>query len=279
MTTTLRNAEIELSKQMGDYWASTTTSDGNANGTTLVDTALKAKNNDWIEADRAEMFDEVIEGTYDGEERRASSLNNSDGTLTVLAHGGKIVSGIDYRIHRLFSASDKKQALIAAARLTYPAIYDPISDESKAIDSDDLFKEIDISGLGLADNQPSQVLMREDKTDDGTDWIRLHRWDVDGDGNLWLYEGLCDYDLKIIGKAYLEFTSTAWTATIAIDSPQLDILVAAAAIYLCNQKIMPTDTSGTSEEWQKARAYWADELAKRTRKFGMKSPTATQRYR
>ena len=44
MSTTLANARIQLSKEIGDYWASTTTSSGST--TTVVDTALKAKTND-----------------------------------------------------------------------------------------------------------------------------------------------------------------------------------------------------------------------------------------
>ena len=45
MTTTMLNAEAELSKQLGDWWSGTTTSAGSS--TTLIDTALMAKANDW----------------------------------------------------------------------------------------------------------------------------------------------------------------------------------------------------------------------------------------
>jgi len=48
MTTTLLNAEILLSKEIGDYWSSATTSAGATDYTTLVDTALKAKDEDWV---------------------------------------------------------------------------------------------------------------------------------------------------------------------------------------------------------------------------------------
>ncbi len=54
MSTTLLNAEVELSKQLGDYWASTTTGAGSA--TTMVDTALKDKANDWVETGEAYVF-------------------------------------------------------------------------------------------------------------------------------------------------------------------------------------------------------------------------------
>lgn len=130
MTTTLRNAEILLSKEIGDYWAGTATSNGAAGGTSIVDTALSAKNNSWIESTTREMYDEVTSGTYDGEERRISSLDNTTGTLTVLAHTGQIASAVTYRVHRMFKASDKVIALVEAAKEAYPFIYERILDES-----------------------------------------------------------------------------------------------------------------------------------------------------
>ena len=39
-------------------------------------------------------------------------------------------SGLDYEVHRLFTASDKRRALIAAARMAYPHIHEKIWDES-----------------------------------------------------------------------------------------------------------------------------------------------------
>src|SRR3989304_4236720 len=107
MSTTLRNAEIALSQEIGDYWAGTTTSTGAGGGTTVIDTALMAKANDWISE---EAYDQIAEGTYDGEERKIASLDNTTGTMTVLAHGGQILTGMDYRVHRLFTASEKRRA-------------------------------------------------------------------------------------------------------------------------------------------------------------------------
>jgi hypothetical protein len=126
MSTSLENCEILLSKDLRDYWASTSTSDGDAGGTTIVDTALQAKGGDWI---TDEAYDMITSGTYDEEERKISSLSTS--TLTTLAHGGKIASGVTYRIHRLFSASDKRRALVEAVKDAYPAIHKKIYDETK----------------------------------------------------------------------------------------------------------------------------------------------------
>ena len=130
MSTSLSTARIELSKQLGDYWAGTATSAGAAGGTTIVDTALKAKANDWISDAPQEMYDFITSGTYDGEERKISSLDNTTGTLTTLAHTGQIASAVTYEVHRLFSPSEKRRALITAARNAFPCVFTPVRDES-----------------------------------------------------------------------------------------------------------------------------------------------------
>ncbi len=128
-TTSLSAAMVLLSKQMGDSWASTTTSAGGAGGDTLVDTALKAKLADWI---TTETWDSITEAAHDAiyEERKAASLVASSGTLTVLAHSVQIGSGVDYEVHRFFSPSDKRIALIAACKDGYADINQPVRDES-----------------------------------------------------------------------------------------------------------------------------------------------------
>ena len=281
MSITLSFAETELSRQLGDYWNGVTTSAGSA--TSLVDTGLMAKANDWVTDD---SYDQIISGTYgyatayDGEERKISSLDNTSGTLTVLSHTGAPGITVTYRVHRLFNASEKRRALVSAAKSAFPHLHKYIWDETLDIDDADLYKEIDISTLGLAQNHPHQVWQSSDKTDDSIAWQRLRNYTVDNDGNLWLTEGSCGYDLRIIGIGYLDFlvsgvASTTWASTIAIDAPQLEILVAQAALYLCNQKIVPTDTSATSQAWAQAKNYWDAELNVRKAKFGMRAPAAT----
>ena len=92
MSTTLENAMLELSEQIGDDFSSTTTSGGSS--TTLVDTTLKAYPADWIDATSTLMWDRITSGTYDEEERRISSLAIATGTLTTIAHGGAIASAV-----------------------------------------------------------------------------------------------------------------------------------------------------------------------------------------
>ena len=130
MTTALSAARILLSKELADYWASASTSAGAAGGTTIVDTGLKAKANDWVPDEMYTLITESGHATIN-EERKVSSLDNSTGTLTVLAHSAQIGSGVDYELHRLFTSSDKRLALIHAAKHGYPHIFKHIRDESK----------------------------------------------------------------------------------------------------------------------------------------------------
>lgn len=133
MTTRLDATMQLLSKDIGDYWAGTTTGTGTAE--TLVDSLLKSKANDWIGDAPQEHMDRITSGTYDGEERAILSLDNTSGTLTVLSHSGIIASSITYEIHRLFSASEKRRALIAAAKEAFPSIYRKIRDTSKSVNN------------------------------------------------------------------------------------------------------------------------------------------------
>ena len=285
MTTSILDAEIILSKQLGDYWSSVTTGTGSS-ATNIQDTALKAKANDWITDETYIMItDEDAENDTDEEERKATALDNSSGDLTVFDLSGDPGDGITYRIHRLFTASEKRRALVHSAKWCFPHIFKEIWDESLAIDDDDLYKEIDISGLGLAKNLPHQIWQSSDKTDDGIAWYPIRDYTVDKDGNLWLHRGTCDYDLRIVGIGYLDFldgddvVGTDWEDTIDIDSPQTEILVAGAAVYLCNQMIVPNFTSGTSEGWKEALKYWQGEYRDRYTKFGMSPPNAMVSWR
>ena len=129
MTTSMILAQAELSRQIGDRWASTTTGAGDT--TSVIDTALKAKADDWIQDDPYVMLTEEPTGAaaiYDI--RKALSLDNSTGDLTTLAFAAAPGTGIDYELHRLFHPfDDKNAALVYAARAAYPSIHEVIRTE------------------------------------------------------------------------------------------------------------------------------------------------------
>jgi len=433
MSTTLAAAMVELSKQLGDYWASTTTGAGSS--TTLVDTALMAKANDWVET--AEVYAFLTEepagaaAIYD--ERKISSLDNSDGTLTTLAFAAAPGTGIDYEIHRLFSPSDKRRALIYSARHSFPHLFKEIWNEelvsgnwlkdgsfeiwtaadelthwtattstiaqttsspyyrhgatsckistaagtvAQSISNFDDLKNLAgktatftiqawcdtadclrisindgttqtyssyhdgaeswttnnprndnlyvtqqladnpteitltvhhgvaaaesyvddarvvgpyrnrlyIGHLGLARNRPHGVYMEPSYYSQEEEWVRIRGYDIDKDGYIHIPTTYpSDYRLRVRGIGYLDFlasgvSSTAWTATIDIDSPQLDILIADAAMYLYGQMVVPNFDTGENKTFTNAYQFWQMKYQEAVSKYGMKAPPATIHY-
>jgi len=421
MATSMLNSMILLSKEIGDYWSSTTTSSGST--TTIVDTALKAYPNSWIDSQSAMMWDQITSGTYDEEERKITSLDN--GTLNTLAHGGTIASGVTYMVHRLFSGSEKRRALVNACKFSYPSLFGKIRDETMVsgnwlkdgsfeiwtsssaltywttttstiaktstayyfkhgkysckIDTaagsikqsvsnwddlkrlagktvtftaqgrsdtasclrlaiydgtdytysdyhngDDVWTDdplevtatisdnpsviefyiyhdvaagtsyvddarvigpyqprIYIGNLGLTQNKPFQVLIEDSDYDTSEPWTMIHGIKY-ADGYMYLPDSVPrDYRLRIIGISYLDFydssgdVGTDWDDTVAIDSPQLEILIAQAAIYLWGQRVLPSWGTGENQQAQLALAYWENQLEVRIKKFAMKLPNGT----
>ena len=131
MATTLTVLRQELSKELGDYWASSLTSIGAADGTTIIDTVLTDKDNDWVASPAGE--DEptclLTSLTYTGQERPIASKATS--TLTVKrAYGGQVASGTTYELHRLFTAEEKQNALIYAAKSVFPGLFKKVLDNT-----------------------------------------------------------------------------------------------------------------------------------------------------
>ncbi len=428
MSISLENAQIELSKQMGDFWNSTTTSAGSAS--TIIDTALKVKSNDWISDAPNEMYDRITSGTYDDEERKLISLDSNTGTLIPFAHGGTIASGVTYEVHRLFSASEKRRALVYAVRHSFPSLFARVKNESLSVgnwlkngdvevwtsssypdywrvsavtatktstaklfkrgsyscalttaagylyedwtynddlkelrgktvtftaqgysntasclrlciydgttstyspyhDGDSKWTEDDtplnvtatiaedasdvsfrvyhavaagtsyvddlrvygpqrdkiyIGDLNLVNHTPHRVSESYNTYQQYEPWSTLHNWDVDRAGYLYLAEGSYNNRLRIEGIGYIDFlvsgaSSTSWAATIELDAPQLDILVADAVIYLYTQMVSPNYTSGEREKFIEILAYWEKELNMRKAKYGMRTPPSTVVWR
>jgi len=425
MSTTLLAAMQELSKQLNDSWQSTTTGAGSA--TTLVDSALLAKANDWITDDTwSFLTEEPASSAAIYDERKVSSLDNSSGTLTTLTFAAAPGTGIDYEVHRLFSPSEKRRALVAAARRIYPDVYNEIWNEelvsgnwlndgsferwttstnltawtettltatqtttspyykhgltsckldtsagkiTQSITNFDDLKRLQgqyvtftiqgwsdtasclriavydgttrtyssyhagdsawtqdnprndnmyvtaqigynpteitfevyhdvaagtsyvddarviadprgrlyVGHLGLAKNLPNQVFIEPLYYSSDEDWIQVRDWRLDNGGFLYLPTTVpSDLRLRITGKGVLDFlasgvASTAWTATIAIDQPQLDILVAEAAVYLYTQMSIPNFETGDRKQYQETVNAWIQIRNELIAKSGMKS--------
>ena len=78
-----------------------------------------------------DLITSATDATVVDDERQIASLSNTNGTLALTrAHTARIATSVGYEIHRLFTASDKRKSLIAAARMAYPHIHEKIWDES-----------------------------------------------------------------------------------------------------------------------------------------------------
>lgn len=429
MSTTLNNCRIELSKQLGDYWSGTTTGAGSA--TTVVDTALCAKYNDWITDNAYDFVVDMTSDTYNEQERKITSLDNTTGTLTVLAHGGALGSGATYEVHRLFTPSEKRIALVAACRDSFPYLFKEIRDEthisgnwlkdgsfeiwtasttpgywgvsaltatqtsttrlfkhgsysakltgatgniyqnistnedlkklegktvtftvqgkSDASDSlrigiydgindtlsshmaqtngwtadsaplthtatiDDNPSEVQfyichdnvsatdyiddarvisndnppiyIGNLGLNRNTAHQVLIESTSYSVGDSWNIIHNCQYDQtNGYLYLPDNVPpNLGLRILGIGALDFlssgaSSTAWTATVDVDQPQLDILIKQAILYLYTQMALPNLSTGDRKAFQEMISYWQQRLKDSVSRYRMIAPAATRNW-
>ena len=126
MSTSLLNCAILLSREIGDYWEST--SSGTGSTVTVVDSALIAKPNDWI---TDVTYDLITSGSNNGEERKVSTTSLlTSGTYIVGTHGTTTFGSVTYQLHRLFEPSEKRRALITAAANIFGVCYDLVWDES-----------------------------------------------------------------------------------------------------------------------------------------------------
>jgi len=131
MSTTLLAAQQELSHQLGDDVTGTVTTKGDASGGTFYDTSLKAYSDDWINTETISYAFITTSGSNQYQERYISDFTASSGLVTLGNNFATTVeAAIGYEIHRQFSPSDKRKALVYAARHIYPTLYDRIWDET-----------------------------------------------------------------------------------------------------------------------------------------------------
>ena len=138
--------------------------------------------------------------------------------------------------------------------------------------------------LSLARNRPHGIYIEPSYYSQEEEWVRIRGYDIDNNGYIYIPTTYpSDYRLRVRGISYLDFlasgvSSTAWTATINIDSPQLDILVADAAMYLYAQMIVPNFDSGENKTFANAYQYWQMRYREAVAKYGMKAPPVTIHY-
>ncbi len=142
-------AREQLSRDIGDYFASTTT--GNASdGSTLVDDALKDIEDDNILSPNAQVSILTIVAA---EERNVASKVTD--TLTMRRNfATTVLTSIAYEMHRQFSASEKDAAITEALDLIFPMVWTPVTADLTFVA--DQF-DYDITASNFHNDTPHQV--------------------------------------------------------------------------------------------------------------------------
>jgi hypothetical protein len=139
------------------------------------------------------------------------------------------------------------------------------------------YPKINIHDLNLAQDRPIRISYFPNE-DNLLSPIPIRNYVLDTD-YIYLDEAYAGNRLRIEGIGYLDYlasgvSSTDWTATIAIDEPQLKILSAQAVVWLYQQMSMPNYSSDIRNSFAETKTFWEQELAKRKAVFGMRPPVA-----
>lgn len=142
------------------------------------------------------------------------------------------------------------------------------------------YDHVDISDLNLAQDFPIALSYARSTTTDEP-WQAIHSFELKPTEQMvYINESVpADRPLRVEGIGYLDFlvsgaSSTAWTATIAIDDPQLKILTASAIIYLYQQIAQPNNITGDRKAALEMVSLWEQRLKERKAHFAMPRPPA-----
>lgn len=127
MTLTALQMRQGVSSEISRLITGTTTNDGNAGGTTFLDSLLAVYPDDDFRT--KDIWALATSGTYDGQERPTSDFTSSTGTVTTAtAFGGKIVAAVTYEIHPFRPSRIMTKLNEAIKRTRY--LFRVITDES-----------------------------------------------------------------------------------------------------------------------------------------------------
>jgi len=239
---TAQQARAQLSKDLGDYFASITTSAAGG-ATTLVDTRLTDEDDDEFVTKRATLW--ILGGQTGGptsdEERGLSS--KSGATATMKRGWSVTVQGsVNYEAHRLFTAEEKDRAITDALNhITGVILFERLTSTVTTVADQ---YDYDISSKGYYRNTPRQVHLVD--ADDSEITEPLYDWEILNGTTLHL-------NTKIVADKTLRmFGHKASTLTNLTDgSGRLLILTAYAATILINQAIMSSPLQQVGR-WQTA---------------------------
>lgn len=253
--TTAKDARRQLAKDTGDFFVSTTTAAGGAAGATLIDNALKDQDDDRFVTKQAAVF--IVGGQTGGptvDEERAINTKVSDTITPKRPFTIQIISGIEYEVHRIFTAGEKNSAVNVAVDLCFPILFKRATFDLTMVD---LQYDYDITAAGFYRNEPRQVHWIS--TADTELTLPLFNWEVRQSPTLHLgFTPVAGEKLRLFG------IKQPVLADIVV--PQLYILTAKAAMYLYEQAIA-TATSDLVGRYQMLLVNAARMFAERVVRF------------
>lgn len=229
---TIDEARIQLSRDLGDYFASVTTGNGAANGSSINDAGFADFDSDNFFTNERGTTIYIVSGSESGQERRANDVKGFTGgppvdDLDVFnPFVGQIDDATSYEIHRLFSASKKEEAINVALNLVWPQMFLPAVDDLVMVAQQ---MDYDVTAAGFFRNVVRQVTRVT--SGDTEQEIRQFGWEnqVDeavGGNKLHFYrQPLSTYTTRIYGHKKMAIGDYT-------DGDDLMVLCSRAAIYL-----------------------------------------------
>jgi hypothetical protein len=248
---TVETIRDRLSEEIGDYFKSTTTSDG-ADGQELIDSELTKYDDDELIDKYNTSF--LIAGsvTATGEENFATSKSGATVSMRG-SYSALIPNGTAYSMHRLFSAAQKDRAVERMRKSIFPTIFLEAQHEITIV-VDQYTYDISAASFEDPNGAPRDVLLVD--TQDTEKTMALTHWEiVPGQTNKLKFNTLpaAGRTVRLIGIK---------TAALSdYDDQDEELLVAFAARSLFNEAIQaaPGDVAGRSGS---ARDYWTQEAAR-----------------
>jgi hypothetical protein len=261
----LYTARAQLSKDIGDYFASVTTDDGAASCLTLIDDALQEQDPDRFVTKQAAVS---IQGGQTGgpvtdEERGISSL--AVDTITLKRAASVLLStGLVYEVHRMFNAAEKDAALNIALNLCFPILWTYVQGEVTMVADQ---YDYDISALTIYRNSPHQVHLVSSLDTEIT--TSLFNWKI-------LNVKYLHIGFTPIAGRKLRCFGIKVPAIANIDQPQLLILTARAAMYLYDQAMTGAPNDSIARMLQN-RQIMAQTYAQRVAQYSLPTMPTTAR--
>lgn len=165
-------ARTQVSTDISDLFASTVTANGAADGSTLIDDALKDIIDDnLLQPNNVASF-LIVTGDAANEERTITSKVTDTATMR-RNFSTQIDVNDTYELHRQFSAAEKDRAVTAALDLVFPMVWKPITFDVTIVA--DQF-DYDITSAGFYNDTPHQLL-RVSKNDTELT-AKIYDWDI-----------------------------------------------------------------------------------------------------